>query len=90
MYKDGEPYLKKCKHLVRLNNGKTLCREYHKSRSDQTKNGFRIDTMILNGEKKEVFCVWRKSGHWNYKGCPFNIKNVPLFEDHCKSMGLIK
>ena len=65
---DGK--IKKCKHLVKLPNGKTLCRIYKKRLGtiiDKTKDG------------KVVRCVLRKDSKFDYEGCPFNT-NKPRFE----------
>ena len=55
-WKDG--VRKKCKNLVRLKDGKTLCRIF------KTRLGTEID--------KGVFCNMRVDDHTNYPGCKFN------------------
>ena len=61
---------KRCKHLVRLKNGNTLCRVY------KTRLGKVIDYNPIT--KKNITCNPRLSIMFNYKGCPFNN---PLWED---------
>jgi len=83
MYKtNGEPYLKRCKHLVRLKTGKTICRMYYKRKLLRTGHGIKVDEFMIGDERKDVFCLWRINGHFDYEGCPFNT-DKPLFEEYC-------
>jgi len=55
--------IKKCKYLVKLPSGKTLCRIY-KTRLGKVL--FQID------KDKRVVCVERVNVNKHYKGCPYN------------------
>ncbi len=59
---DGKPV--KCKHLVKLKSGTTLCRIYKK----------RIGEVIGQGFK----CGYIEASPYDYKECPFNTGR-PLF-----------
>lgn len=60
-YIDGK--FKKCKHLVKLNDGKTLCRIY---------NG-RLGTVLdKDSEGNFIRCIMRKDSPFDYPGCPYN------------------
>ena len=61
LLKDGS--IKKCRHLVHLKNGKTLCRVYKK----------RLGVRIVG----EWFCNWRVDTTFDFEGCPFNT-NKPV------------
>jgi len=61
--------MKKCKHLVRLPGGKTLCRVYKKHL------GTILDHDKKTGEK--VVCIQRELSPIDYLDCPFNT-NKPL------------
>lgn len=54
------------------------------------KNGIVIDRYRDNdGNKKEVWCVWRDSSEFSYTGCPFNKPGKELFEDYCERMNVV-
>lgn len=54
----------RCKHLIKLKGGKTLCRIYNKKD--------RIGTIIAKHSDKKYICNDRvKSGRY-IEGCPFN------------------
>ena len=53
---------RKCKHLVILSNGKTLCRIYSK----------RLNQLLYKTEDLEIRCNNREDVQVNYKDCPFN------------------
>jgi len=59
----------KCKHLVKLANGKTLCRIYKK----------RLGAFCDDEHKR--FCVLRENSQYNYEGCVFNYldSSKPMF-----------
>jgi len=61
----------KCRHLVKLPSGKTLCRNY--------KN--RLGTIIAVDEKNNQIyrCNMRSEGKNDWKDCPFN-DGKPLYE----------
>jgi len=63
--KDG--VLKKCKHLVKLSNGKTLCRVY------KTRLGREID--------KGVYCTMYERLEYEFEGCPLNTGKKPIVLD---------
>ena len=79
-WKDG--VLTKCKHLVYLPSGKTLCRNWKG----------RIGSIIdKNKDGKKVICIWREESMFNYEGCPFNVlkpeqpmfPNIPVGQTQC-------
>lgn len=84
--KEGKNILKKCKHLVRnFRLGTTRCREYNKRKQLRTQNGIIIDNYCDKKNKKQkVFCIWRDVAHFNYEGCPFNVKGKMNFETYCE------
>ena len=53
----------KCKHLVRLNSGKTICRIYN--------NRLGVDLGF------EHNCILRENDRYDYPGCPYNT-NKPV------------
>lgn len=55
---------KKCRHLVVLSSGRTLCRIYNK------KDRLGSFIGVIDGEKR--YCVHRSLVETNYKDCPFN------------------
>lgn len=59
----------KCKHLVKLKSGKTLCRVY------KTHLG-----RVLHDNKDGTVqvCKLRKDGNYDYEGCPYNT-DKPMF-----------
>jgi len=61
---DNKPSNKKCRNLVLLKSGTTVCRIY----------GNRIGTNIGRGN----LCVNRKDSPFDYEGCPFNLGNKPI------------
>ena len=63
--------MKRCKHLVRTKDGKTLCRIYAK----------RLGTIIdVDKESGQVVrCVMRAQGPYDYKDSPLNT-DKPLLE----------
>jgi hypothetical protein len=61
-YYDDNKKLKKCKYLVKLSSGKTLCRIY------KTRIGTVID--IINGVK--IKCGYRTDIPLNYPNCLYN------------------
>lgn len=65
---DGK--LKKCKHLVRFRNGKTLCRVYN------SRVGMTIDT---DSKGRRIVCILRSESPVDYPGCPFNM-GKPYFK----------
>jgi len=62
----------KCKHLVYLKNGKTLCRIYNKKK--------RIGSIIAIYNGKKYFCSSRERSTYDYKGCPYN-SGKPIIDD---------
>ena len=64
---DGK--IRKCKHLVRLKSGKTLCRVYKKHLGK-----------LLFKDKKGIkyVCIMRKNNTHDYEGCPYNTEK-PMF-----------
>lgn len=62
--KDDKITKKKCRFLVILKSGKTLCRIYNN----------RLGTMIT----KENVCILRENDKRNYPGCPYNKKEYEV------------
>jgi hypothetical protein len=56
---------RKCKHLIYLRDGTTLCKVYHR-REEMAKHGH----FLMIGEGNA--CVLRKLSKYDYEGCPFN------------------
>lgn len=55
--------LTKCRFLIRLPSGKTLCRIYKK----------RVGTILgINDDGNKVMCVPREALAENYPNCPYN------------------
>jgi len=54
---DGK--IHKCPRLIKLKNGKMICRNYHT----------RLGTVIYPGK---FACGMRSNGMYDYPGCPFN------------------
>lgn len=63
-----EGRLKKCKHLVKLKSGKTLCRIY----TNRNRVGIPLDDGIV--------CTERKDSFFDYEGCPYNT-GKQIFEE---------
>jgi hypothetical protein len=55
-----------CKHLIRLESGKTICRVY------RTRLGRKIGEQMINGVVCDVLCVLRGDTPQTYPNCPFN------------------
>ena len=90
MYNENEePYLKRCKYLVRLRSGTTICKIYAKRKLLRTQNGIKIDSFVLRDEPKSIYCMWRGNGQFDYDGCPFNDGKKPNYYEHCKQLGVI-
>lgn len=67
--------LKKCKHLVKLRSGKTLCRKWNERNTKIRKGVYLVIDMVkINGKgtKKPIVCLPHSHYKHNYKGCPFN------------------
>jgi len=62
--------VKKCKYLVKLSGGKTICRVY------KNRLGKVIDKDKENDEL--VVCTERSVSPYDYKACPYNT-DKPLF-----------
>jgi hypothetical protein len=60
--KDGKYTSKKCRHLVYLKSGKTICRIY------KTRLGKRLDEFNVCGPREVI--------KHNFKGCPYNKQEV--------------
>ena len=62
---------RKCKHLIKLGNGKTLCRIYNK----------RLGTIIYKTKDGQLFhCIDRMQSKVDYPGCPYNT-GKPIQEE---------
>jgi len=72
---DENNQLRKCRYLIKLPSGKTLCRVY--------RNRFKV-TIAKVGDKVAK-CLMRKDSPFDYEGCPFNT-NKPLFEKELEAM----
>lgn len=72
-WRNAQGKLIKCKHLVKLGNGKTLCRIYHK------RLGSRIGTINFEDKRVNVYCIEREKSPLDYKDCPFNT-GKPMFD----------
>ena len=72
---NGVPY-KKCKHLVVLKSGKTLCRVYNA----------RLGRKIGPINK----CTMRENVNINYKDCPWNVDGQREIEIDVKNRRVIK
>ena len=57
---------KKCKHLVLLKNGKSLCRIYSK------RLGKVLYSRVKGEERIQSVCMMREEVYYNYPNCPFN------------------
>ena len=66
--------VKKCKYLISLPSGKTLCRVY--------RNRFMvlIDKFNIDGTERIFRCIMRKDSPFDYEGCPYNTAK-PRFEE---------
>lgn len=64
--------VKKCRFLIQLRSGKTLCRKYNT----------RLGT-VIGGDKAWGIkvCGQRVKGEWDYDGCPFNTGKLKFPED---------
>jgi hypothetical protein len=67
---DGKPSNKKCRHLVILKSGRTLCRIY-----TNLKN--RLGKDLGSGNA----CVSRKDSPFDYEGCPYNTDKPIIYLD---------
>lgn len=72
-YKLVKGKLEKCKFLIKLKEGKTICRIYNNRLGTET------------GHKS--VCIERKDSPFNYKNCPFNILSPkkPMIEEVLKN-----
>jgi hypothetical protein len=61
-WKDSTGYTRKCKHLVRINKNKTICRVFSK----------RLGTIIAKEKTFQIRCAMREDSAYNYYGCPLN------------------
>jgi len=62
----------KCKHLVRLPSGKTLCRIYNK----------RLGTVLANRDDGTmIVCSMRNQLPQNFKDCPYNEPHYNPIQD---------
>ena len=78
--KDGKLYpsrKKKCKFMVKLPSGSTVCRVYNK----------RLGTVLSEDKFHKTFCGVREGSTFDYEGCPFNTDkkvagvDIPFIED---------
>lgn len=65
---DEKKVLRKCKHLVKMGAGLTVCRIFKK----------RIGAVIYHKEKLKLICIFRKDSKVDYENCPFNT-DKPMF-----------
>ena len=61
---NGKVSNKRCKHLIRLRNGKYICRVYK-------------DRLYNDIGHKNV-CLPRKFSKYDYEGCPYNTGGKPV------------
>jgi hypothetical protein len=69
---DGK--VRKCKYLISLPSGKTLCRVY-RNRLNVT-----IDKVVTEGIERVYRCIMRVDSPFDYEGCPYNTSK-PRFEE---------
>lgn len=68
--------MKKCKHLVKMRQGKTLCRKWHERNFKISQGSNLIIDWVhgIDGIKRPVICISRLQQPYNYPGCPYNKK----------------
>ena len=76
-YFDVQGVLKRCRYVVRLRGGKTLCRIYNR------RLGTVIGRTMREGKILDIMCCKRDKVPYNYPGCPFNkVGQVMPFLDN--------
>lgn len=60
--------VRKCRYLIFLSSGKTVCRIY------KTRLGKKIGSV----DGQNFVCKLRKNVHLNYEGCPYNKPGLPM------------
>lgn len=60
--------VRRCKHLVKLKTGKTLCRIYKR----------RMGKIIDTFDGKSVVCIARSDSPYDFKDCPYNTGGKPI------------
>jgi len=73
--KEGKPGLKKCRYLIILKSGLTLCRVYNQ----------RLGKDIGHGNK----CTYRENLRVGFKDCPYNKEGQPVYEIDIRT-GVVK
>jgi hypothetical protein len=64
-FPDKNNELRKCRNLVKLPSGKTLCRIYNK------RTGFKIDDEKVCGDRLDIL--------YDFEGCPYNADKPILW-----------
>ena len=73
--------MRKCKHLVRLSSGRTLCRNYRNRLYSE---------MGTDEDGNTYFCSMREDVKFNFLGCPYNVVGWPTWGESIPVNGEVK